>query len=183
MLDASEFDTADDGSVDDMVYVTKLKRSNRPRKLTAAVLLLLLLMRRVTSTAELQLRIVLTGPTLAVAKGISYYVYRKTGVTPAPAPIAEQLLEAIVKYATEAAKTLQGNALRARLGLIIQAEVQRATAAAFKSVAWQLFRITRSTTSTRPCDQCDGLAGTYTAPFPDEIWYTHPRCACVWEAA
>lgn len=27
------------------------------------------------------------------------------------------------------------------------------------------------------------LEGTYTAPFPADLWYSHPRCACSWSTS
>lgn len=178
-----EEDAADNGQVDDMVYVAKLKHSGRPRKLTAAVLVLLLAMRQTRDHSATALRFALVSPVRSVATQIAAWLTTRLGVPVDADTIAAELLSAIVEYAVKAVGELSGNALRARLGLIVQAETQRATAAAVQRAAQGLGSITRMATSDKPCDECSSLEGTYTPPYPADLWYSHPRCSCVWSVA
>jgi len=175
-----EHDAPDDGRLDDLAYVAKLRHSGRPRKLAGAVLLLLLAMRRVERADPFALRLALTVPVAAVATQIASWLSASLGVPVSADAIRASLLASILDYSAKAGTQLSGDALAARLGLIVQAETQRATAAAVARVAPQLQSITRDTTSSHPCDPCLSLEGTYSPPYPADLYWTHPRCACVW---
>lgn len=176
------YDSANDGALDDAHYVAKLKRSKRPGKLTGAVLLLLLAVRRIPAEEldSLRLRVTLSLAVRLLAVELAAYVFRQTGRRVSSDALYALLLDGIIRHALKASVTLSGNALKARLGLIVQAEVQQATAAAVRSVSASMASITRETTSANPCDDCLSLAGTYYPPYPDDLWWSHPRCACVY---
>ena len=167
----------------DIAYLHKLKQSKRDKKLVAAFLLLLLALRRLRADAErLEIERDIAPSVGALAAGINRYVARQTHTAATAdrrAAIAVPLLAAIVLHAAHAQKLARDERSQ-RLGLIARAETQTATAAATKRAAGTR-TLTRVVTSANPCERCEALEGTYAYPWPDDIFYSHPNCACEWQ--
>lgn len=154
-------------------YAQKLKRAGRPWKLISAFLLLFFAVQRRQRT--------LIPECLALASAISAYVAGQLGVqAPDPRPIARALQTRINEYVDKADGELLPGLLPARIALIVVSETQLATVRTVREAAAHLEHIRRETTSPNPCDECAQLEGEYTAPFPDAIWWVHPRCACTY---
>lgn len=162
----------------DALYIAKLKKSKRDPALVAVFILLLLAMKRLQPTTSLEtIASELAPTTTALAARVAAYVARQLHTTPEPTRrVAAPLLKDITTHAYEALK-LAPDARNARLGLIAQAELQHATMVATRRAAGTQ-TLVRTVHSGNPCQRCWDLQGTYTAPYPQDLWYFHPRCCC-----
>jgi hypothetical protein len=168
----------------DLQYIAKLKASKRDRRLIAAFLLLLFALRRLRPGASRpEIETELAPIVGALGAGIAGYVAKQLHDNPPSRAdrraVAVPLLAAIALHAANAAK-LAREERNERLGLIARAETQTATAEATRRAAGTR-TLTRTVTSNNPCDKCLDLAGTYNYPWPDDVFYSHPNCCCLWE--
>lgn len=173
---------ADDGTDAELAYIAKLSRTNRPKKLVAAVWLLLLAMRRLQpfQRRAVAMRLALFPAAMTVARALAKYVSVQADMEPpTPRPIALALVAGITHYAVKAADTFSDSELDARNGLIVVSEVQRTTADTLRTALASSGTITR-TAQAGACPRCTELAGTYHRPLPADLYWSHPRCACEW---
>lgn len=157
-------------------YLAKLHRSRRDKAVIAAFLVLLLALIKSRSGQALAI----SSAALLLAQAISRDVAKRMGIAPAVAPLAQEMELRITYYATRA---LAGGASPEKLAQIAIAETQQATVRATQTAAASATSITRRTSGgPRVCPQCAALAGTYTPPYPSDLYWTHPNCACTWSA-
>ncbi|MDB5057253.1 MAG: hypothetical protein JWO59_725 [Chloroflexi bacterium] len=175
-------------------YQRDLQRHKRNRRLALAAGALVLALRRQKGGAALDVSVLGINE---VANLLARYVAGNAPPVDRPgfveSSLAEQaaraLTSAIQAEATKAIADLGGHltgdalasALDSRLLTIVSAEIQRATAGLFQFIAAGTpgLYVVRSALGTA-CDTCADLAGEYHAPYPEELWWTHPHCQCSW---
>ena len=165
---------------DDLEYIARLRKSNRGKKLIAAYILVVLAMRRLpVDVTKQRAETLLRAPTTVLAGALAAYVSRQMRSKPSDKrAIVPALLAALARYTVEAQALLPDDRI-AHIGLIAQAELQNATARVSRQVAGTR-TITREVHTDRPCERCWSLVGTYEQPWPDDVFYCHPRCCCSW---
>lgn len=71
-----------------------------------------------------------------------------------------------------------------KVALVAETETQLARVVLTQqAVAEQGSRHLARTADVGACKPCMDLAGEYDAPFPVDVWYTHPRCRCSWSSS
>ena len=164
----------------DLAYVAKLRQSKRDKKLIASFILLVLALKHIRpSDGPDVIAAALAPATTVLAGALAVYVANRMHAKPEKTrAIAVPLLAAVALHAAQALQLGQDERV-ARLGLIARAELQHATMAASKRAAQQSGgTLLRELHSGNPCEECLALAGSYDYPYPDEVWYWHPNCAC-----
>lgn len=170
-------------------YAARMRAARRPEWLVLAFLRLVRAFKSLfgggthsASTAPYTAS-VSTAITVLAAR-ITRYVGEQVPSAPPihPAPVARELQRTIDLAMAKAHRDVTGDALTARIAVILPAETQLLTAKLTRQSAQHpdVQSITRETHSANPCADCDALAGTYTAPFPDDLFWSHPNCLCEW---
>ena len=136
-------------TVDDTVYIAKLRKSGRPKKLIAAFIVLLLAMRRIgVQRTKTAIAAALAASVQVLAKELAVYVGAQVGEEAAAADIAPELLTAITTHLADASDVVDPEVLADRIGLIAQAELQRATMEFYKNTVPSTATITRRSVAT-----------------------------------
>jgi hypothetical protein len=156
-------------------YASKMRAAHRPEWLVLAFLALVRSMRRGggdLATAKIAIA--------ALATQITRYV---NGQVPsaadlAPGPVVREFQKTLDDAGAKARKEAVGAALAARLALVLMAETQNLTLhlTAKVAVSKNVGGLTRTVHSDNPCERCAALEGDYTPPYPDDLWWDHPRC-------
>lgn len=161
-------------------YAARMRAAHRPEWLVLAFLALVRSMRR--GGGDLATAKVAIG---VLATQITRYV---NGQVPsaadlASAPVVREFQQTMTDAVAKARKDATGAAAAALLALVLMSETQGLTVklTAQAAVSTNVQSITRSIGSDNPCEECTDLEGTYTPPYPDDLWYWHPRCACLFE--
>lgn len=173
----------------DPLYLSKLRTGQRPAALTSTIVIL---------TTHTQTRHYKRAPewssylqpyTLGVARQLLPWVAQNTGLKVTPGldvAVGRLLANAIALYAARAVAEMGGlddpSYLEKRLDLIVVTEVQRESLELSESgvnSSGAVLVIRELSQRSRSCDECVRLAGVYRKPFPPDLYYSHPRCACL----
>ena len=165
-------------------YAENMRRQGHTAALIAAYLVLVAALRAATSIEDIQAAVKRDIPPLAAA--IDAYVQQQTGLDALGherVNVEQQLSDAVTQYGGTAMREQAPSSIPDYLALVAAAETQRAIASATQDAIANapagstLHRIAQP----GACDLCKSLAGEYTAPYPDDVWTTHPHCCCVWQ--